>query len=125
MSLIQPPNAIDAVPVELLFRFEALVGPMKFVPGAPYGDRGVLAVTGGFFEGPRLRGEVVGGVGGEFATVRANGTLKAGRPPAAPDRRRRRDRDELHRPSPHPTAAATWTSARRRSSRWATNAMRG
>ena len=67
--------AMTEVPVEHVLTFTALTGKAAMVPGAPQGTRGILGVTGGTFEGPRIRGSVVA-PGGDWFTVRANGSLK-------------------------------------------------
>ena len=65
-----------SLPVEFLFRMEAqLTRPMTIAPG-PQGDRLILGVAGGHFEGPRLRGGFVDGSGSEWATTRADGSQR-------------------------------------------------
>ena len=64
------------LPVEHLFTVTALTDPAPtFIANAPQGTRLVVAVTGGTFEGPRLRG-TVHPVGGDWVTMRANGNMK-------------------------------------------------
>ena len=63
------------VELEHVLTFTALTGKSAMVVGAPQGTRGILGVTGGTFEGPRLRGRVIP-PGGDWFTVRASGTLK-------------------------------------------------
>lgn len=61
--------------VELLFTINiASVAPVAISDG-PQGTRLIVAVTGGTFEGDRLRG-TVGASGGDYVTMRANGTMK-------------------------------------------------
>jgi len=50
-------------------------GPTEDVGETPYGTVSIFPVTGGSFEGDRLRGKVVAG-GGDWVTVRADGTLE-------------------------------------------------
>jgi hypothetical protein len=61
--------------LEHVVTFTALTGKAMTIPGAPQGTRGIIPVTGGTFEGPRLSGTLVP-PGGDWFTVRANGTLK-------------------------------------------------
>jgi len=48
---------------ELEFLFEELVtlGPDEPVGATPYGDRNIIPITGGRFEGPKMKGEIVPG----------------------------------------------------------------
>jgi len=50
-------------------------GATEDVGETPYGTVSIFPVTGGSFEGDRLRGKVVAG-GGDWVTVRADGTLE-------------------------------------------------
>ena len=59
---------------ELLMRVAADVGELTTMGGGPLGERRVVAITGGTFEGPRLRGTVVPG-GADWQIVRADGVL--------------------------------------------------
>ncbi len=61
--------------LEHILTFTAHTGKSAMVPGAPQGTRGILGVTGGSFEGPRLRGTIAA-PGGDWFTVRASGALK-------------------------------------------------
>lgn len=45
--------------LELLMNYHATLKPAQPVGGGPYGNRQIAEVTGGRFEGPRLRGEVL------------------------------------------------------------------
>jgi hypothetical protein len=63
------------LPVEHLLTFTAHTEQALMVPGAPQGTRGVIAVTGGDFSGPRLSGTVAPG-GGDWFSVRADGSLR-------------------------------------------------
>jgi Protein of unknown function (DUF3237) len=49
--------------------------PTAVIAGAPQGTRGILGVTSGVFEGPRLKGTIAP-PGGDWFTIRANGVLK-------------------------------------------------
>jgi hypothetical protein len=66
---------VSEIPVEHVLTFTALTVPPAMVAGAPQGTRGIINVTGGTFEGPRLKG-VVAPPGGDWFTVRPNGSLK-------------------------------------------------
>jgi hypothetical protein len=63
------------VDVEHVLTFTAHTGKAAIVAGAPQGTRGILEVTGGTFEGPRLKGTIAP-PGGDWFTVRAGGSLK-------------------------------------------------
>ena len=61
--------------VEPLFTINvATLAPIMIMDG-PQGGRMIIGVTGGTFEGERLRG-TVGASGGDYVTLRANGTMK-------------------------------------------------
>jgi len=59
---------------ELLMRVAADVGELVTMGGGPLGERRVVAITGGTFEGPRLQGTIVPG-GADWQIVRADGVL--------------------------------------------------
>jgi len=59
---------------EFLMRVAADVGELMTIGGGPLGERRVVAITGGRFEGPRLRGAIVPG-GADWQIVRADGVL--------------------------------------------------
>ncbi len=61
--------------LEHVLTFSANTGKAVMIGGAPQGTRGIIPVTGGTFEGPRLRG-TVSPPGGDWFTVRSNGVLK-------------------------------------------------
>lgn len=64
------------LPAEHLFTVTALTDPAPtFIANGPQGTRLLVTVTGGTFEGPRLRGSVVPS-GGDWVTLRANGSMK-------------------------------------------------
>lgn len=66
---------LSQVDVEHVLTFTAHTGKAALVAGAPQGTRGILGVTGGTFEGPRIKGTLVP-PGGDWFTVRASGVLK-------------------------------------------------
>lgn len=59
---------------EFLMRIAADVGEVRSMGGGPLGERRVVAITGGRFEGPQLQGEIVPG-GADWQIVRADGCL--------------------------------------------------
>lgn len=68
---------LSNIPVSFLFRLEAFVDqPIAISPG-PQADRVIVAPTGGLVEGPAFNGEIVAGPSSEWATLRADGTMKA------------------------------------------------
>lgn len=68
---------LSTLPVSFLFRLEAFVDePIVISPG-PQADRIIVAPSGGIVEGPALQGEIVAGPSSEWATLRADGTMKA------------------------------------------------
>ena len=65
--------ADNQVPAEFLFSLTATTATGIAIPGGPQGSRVVVPVTGGNFEGPRLRGSVEPSPGGDWITGRADG----------------------------------------------------
>ncbi len=65
----------ETLPVEKLFTITADTTPPTFVNGGPQGSRMIVAVTGGTFEGPKLKG-TIHGAGGDWLTMRADGSAK-------------------------------------------------
>jgi hypothetical protein len=63
------------IPVEFLFHLEAELGSRDYLKDAPQGTRAIVHVTGGRFEGPRLKGTVQGPAG-DWLTVRGDGSYK-------------------------------------------------
>ena len=67
---------LGSLPVEFLFRIVAqLSKPMTIRPG-PQGDRLIIGVPSGSFDGPRVRGEIVAGPSSEWATLRDDGSQR-------------------------------------------------
>ena len=58
-----------------LMRLEVIVGGAQKVGAVPHGTRVIAPITGGQFEGPRLRGKVLPG-GGDWTLLRADGVLE-------------------------------------------------
>jgi len=65
--------ALGPVTTRHLFDIQLSAAPPALVGGVPAGDRRAVLVTGGAFEGERLRGSVVSGI--DWQTGRANGSL--------------------------------------------------
>ncbi len=68
--------ADNQVRAEFLFSLTATTATGISIPGGPQGSRVVVPVTGGTFEGPRLRGSVEPSPGGDWITGRADGSFK-------------------------------------------------
>ncbi len=68
----------SSLPVEFLFTLTAHTGdrPPAVLRGAPSGTRLVITAMRGTFEGPRLRGALAEVAGGDWVTVRADGSMK-------------------------------------------------
>lgn len=59
---------------EFLMGIAADVGELMSMGGGPLGERRVVAITGGTFEGPALKGSIVPG-GADWQIARADGVL--------------------------------------------------
>lgn len=57
-----------------LMRLRLTTSPTQEIGSTPDGTLKIFPVTGGSFEGERLRGKVLAG-GGDWVTVRSNGTM--------------------------------------------------
>jgi len=66
-----------SLPTRLLFTLEIFLHPIHDLGATPYGKRRLVPVSGGRFEGPRLRGEVIGNVGGDWLIQRADDTFRS------------------------------------------------
>lgn len=62
------------LPVEHLFTITAQTDRPSVVQGGPRGTKALIHVTGGSFEGPRLKGTVAG-PSGDWVTVAPNGAM--------------------------------------------------
>jgi len=62
------------VELELLFEITAAIAPPILIPDTPDGTRVVVHVTGGKFEGPRVKGTVLAS-GADWFLVRADGKI--------------------------------------------------
>ena len=67
-------SALDALPVDYLFRMELELGSKQVMPRGPQGTRVYAQVAGGRVEGPRLSGTVAPGAA--WVTVRADGSAQ-------------------------------------------------
>ena len=61
---------------EFLFEIELTVDAPRDVGATPLGLRRIVAVTGGRFEGPRLKGTVEAAPGGDWLLQRADGVFE-------------------------------------------------
>jgi hypothetical protein len=59
----------------LLMTLEVNVAPPQKIGAVPHGTRATAPITGGSFEGPRLRGQVLPG-GGDWTLLRSDGVLE-------------------------------------------------
>ena len=66
------PDFPDALRSELVLDLHADLEPPQAVGATPFGGRSIFIVTGGTFEGPRLRGAVLPG-GGDWFITRGDG----------------------------------------------------
>lgn len=66
----------SALPVEHLFTITAQTTPPTVLQNGPQGARVIVGVTGGTFEGPKLKGTVAANGGGDYLTQRADGSVK-------------------------------------------------
>ncbi len=60
---------------ELLFEMKVSAGETQNLGATPHGNRRVVAVTGGTFSGPKLRGEILPN-GGDWLCVRPDGVTE-------------------------------------------------
>jgi hypothetical protein len=69
-------SAQEVEPPRLEFAFEELVllGPAAALGKTPYGNRNMIPITGGTFEGPGIKGTIVPG-GWDLQLVRADGCI--------------------------------------------------
>lgn len=67
---------VTSLPVEHLFTLTADLGGRSVIQGGPQGGRAIVAVPSGTFEGPKLKGKLAENSGGDWVTLRADGTFK-------------------------------------------------
>ena len=65
----------DSLPADFLYSVHLDVGATTFLTGGPMGTRVIAPVTGGTFKGPRIEGTVGPAPGGDWVTVRADGSM--------------------------------------------------
>jgi len=68
---------MSSLQTRFLFTLEILLRPIHDLGTTPLGRRRLVPVSGGRFEGPRLRGEVLPDVGGDWLLQRADGTFQS------------------------------------------------
>jgi hypothetical protein len=68
--------AETSLPVDHLFTITATLGPATAIEGGPNGSRRIIPVTGGTFEGPRLKGTIAPGPGGDWVLARPDGSVR-------------------------------------------------
>ena len=68
--------AESTLPVEHLFTMTGTVGKASMVGAGPGGTRVIVPVTGGTFEGPKMKGTIVENSGGDWVVARADGSMK-------------------------------------------------
>ena len=60
----------------LLMRMHVKVGTLLNIGAVPHGTRRTAPLSGGTFEGPRLRGTIVTGVSADWQLLRSDGVLE-------------------------------------------------
>lgn len=70
-------DAMGSLRTRFLFTLEISLHPIHDLGTTPLGSRRIVPVSGGRFEGPRLRGEVLPDVGGDWLLLRADGTYQS------------------------------------------------
>src|SRR5262249_44120126 len=68
---------MSSLQTRFLFTLEISLHPIHDLGDTPLGRRRVVPVSGGRFEGPRLRGQVLPDVGGDWLLRRADGTFQS------------------------------------------------
>jgi hypothetical protein len=67
---------MNALRSQLLFNIEISLYPIQQLGVTPAGGRRIAPVSGGSFEGPRLRGKILPHAGGDWVLTRADGSLQ-------------------------------------------------
>ncbi|WTW97890.1 DUF3237 family protein [Streptomycetaceae bacterium NBC_01309] len=73
-----PSHSVPSAPeppvpgLDFLARFRVAVDPVRHLGETPWGDRRIIPITGGAFDGPRLAGAILPG-GGDWQVVHADG----------------------------------------------------
>ncbi len=73
LSALLPPE-MTALRLEPLFIFQIAVNPPSVIGQTPGYDRRIGEISGGRFEGERLRGKILSG-GSDWQSLRADGTM--------------------------------------------------
>ncbi len=60
---------------EHLFTITITVDPLQMLGATPFGERRIAKITGGSFEGARLKGSILAG-GGDWLLLRSDGVLQ-------------------------------------------------
>jgi hypothetical protein len=68
--------AETSLPVEHLFTITANTERPTVIQGGPMGNRAIVHVTSGTFEGPKLKGKAADGPGGDWLYLRPDGSMK-------------------------------------------------
>lgn len=68
--------AETTLPVEHLFTLTAATTDPVVIKDGPQGTRTIVAVSGGTFEGEKIKGTIAAAPGGDWVYVRPDGTLK-------------------------------------------------
>ena len=72
-----PATTPDAPPkLEFLMQFTAELDAPQVVGETPQGDRRIVPVIGGSFSGPKLKGQVLSGAGGDWLLFRKDGAAQ-------------------------------------------------
>ncbi len=74
LSSVRGTDAAVTIRFEFLMKLAVDVGELVSMGQGPLGERRVVAIDGGTFEGPQLRGEVLRG-GADWQIARADGVL--------------------------------------------------
>jgi hypothetical protein len=60
----------------LLMTLQVIVAPPQKIGAVPHGTRAIAPITGGTFDGPRLRGKVLPAGGADWTLLRSDGVLE-------------------------------------------------
>ncbi len=73
MQLAWTQEQLPEPKLQFLFEEKVLLAPAQELGITTYGNRRIINIVGGTFEGPRLKGKILSG-GADWQTVRADGT---------------------------------------------------
>jgi hypothetical protein len=74
-GLAAEPPALATPALEFAFAAQVAIAAPTVVGVGPHGLRRIVAITGGSFEGPRIKGSILAG-GGDWQFVRGDGVLQ-------------------------------------------------